>query len=321
MTTTRSLNQIIKRYKDSLLDGDLKSALSCVNLALANGSDVKTVYKKIFTSAQRDIGQMWHDGEISISHENRAAGITLEIMSRLRSNFEIEDSDAPLAIVTIPKNDNHTIGARMFADFLMMEGWRVDYLTNHNINEYQIPNDDFIRYINEIKPKLFAISVATDLAFIECNNLTGFFKENFPNIKVIWGGPGVSRSLNIDHDIDFNSKENIIKFSKIYDLTSKPDFICCSKAAFESKECKDFLSRSMNLKQSSTFDETLINIGHNIKTLRISKGISQQELANLASIDRAFISTIENGKRNLSISVLHKIAQSLDSNITEIFNN
>ena len=77
----------------------------------------------------------------------------------------------------------------------------------------------------------------------------------------------------------------------------------------------------MNLKQSSTFDETLINIGHNIKTLRISKGISQQELANLASIDRAFISTIENGKRNLSISVLHKIAQSLDSNVAEIFNN
>ena len=85
MTTTRSLNQIIKRYKDSLLDGDLKSALSCVNLALANGSDVKTVYKKIFTSAQRDIGQMWHDGEISISHENRAAGITLEIITTLMS--------------------------------------------------------------------------------------------------------------------------------------------------------------------------------------------------------------------------------------------
>ena len=321
MTTTRSLNQITKRYKESLLDGDLKNALSCVNLALANGSDVKTVYKKVFTTTQREIGQMWHDGEISISHENRAAGITLEIMSRLRSNFEIEDTDAPLAIVTIPKNDNHTIGARMFADFLMMEGWRVDYLTNHNINKYQIPNDDFIRYINEIKPKLIAISVATDLAFIECNNLTGFFKDNFPDIKVIWGGPGVSRSLNIDHDIDFNFKENEDKFSEINRISSKPDFICCSKAAFESKECKEFLSRSMNLQENSTFDETLLKIGNNIKVLRVAKGISQQDLANLASVDRAFISTIENGKRNLSISVLHKIAQSLDTNITDIFNN
>ena len=67
MTTTKSLNQIIRRYKDSLIDGDQKNALASINLALANGSDVKTVYKKVFTSAQRDIGQMWHDGEISIS--------------------------------------------------------------------------------------------------------------------------------------------------------------------------------------------------------------------------------------------------------------
>ena len=317
MTTTKSLNQIIRRYKDSLIDGDQKNALASINLALANGSDVKTVYKKVFTSAQRDIGQMWHDGEISISHENRAAGITLEIMSRLRANFEIEDPSAPLAIVTIPKNDNHTIGARMFADFLMMEGWRVDYLTNHNINKYQIPNDDFIKYVNEIKPKLFAISVATDMAFVECNKLTDFFKNNFPHIKVIWGGPGVSRSLNTDKDIDFNQNDG--NLSESIRIKSKPDFICCSNSAFESKECKSFLSRSMNHSDVDSVDDTLAKIGNNIKTLRISKGVSQQELANMASIDRAFISTIENGKRNLSVSVLHKIATNLDSNISEIF--
>ena len=77
----------------------------------------------------------------------------------------------------------------------------------------------------------------------------------------------------------------------------------------------------MSLQENSSFDETLLKIGNNIKMLRVNKGISQQELANLASIDRAFISTIENGKRNLSISVIHKIALSLDSNITEIFNS
>ena len=317
MTTTNSLNQIVKKYKNSLVHGDQKNALASINLALANGSVVKTVYKKIFTSVQREIGQMWHNGEISISHENRAAGITLEIMSRLRSNFEIEDPNAPLAIVTIPKNDNHTIGARMFADYLMMEGWRVDYLTNHNINKYQIPNEDFIKYINEIKPKLFAISVATDLAFIECNKLTEFFKNNFPEIKVIWGGPGVSTSLNTDKDIDLNENEND-SFTKLINESSKPDFICCSSSAFESKKCKSFLSRSMKQADEDTVDNTLAKIGTNIKFLRVSKGISQQELANLSSIDRAFISTIENGKRNLSISVLHKISVSLDSNINEL---
>ena len=75
----------------------------------------------------------------------------------------------------------------------------------------------------------------------------------------------------------------------------------------------------MNHSGVESVDETLQKIGNNIKSLRVSKGISQQELANLASIDRAFISTIENGKRNLSVSVLHKIALNLDSNISDIF--
>ena len=75
----------------------------------------------------------------------------------------------------------------------------------------------------------------------------------------------------------------------------------------------------MNHSEVDSVDDTLAKIGRNIKNLRISKGVSQQELANMASIDRAFISTIENGKRNLSVSVLHKIAYNLDSNINEIF--
>ena len=57
---------------------------------------------------------------------------------------------------------------------------------------------------------------------------------------------------------------------------------------------------------------TIAILGKSLEPCEIS-------IFNLASIDRAFISTIENGKRNLSISVLHKIATNLDSNISEIF--
>ena len=43
----------------------------------------------------------------------------------------------------------------------------------------------------------------------------------------------------------------------------------------------------MNHSDVDSVDDTLAKIGNNIKTLRISKGVSQQELANMASIDRA----------------------------------
>ena len=67
-------------------------------------------------------------------------------------------------------------------------------------------------------------------------------------------------------------------------------------------------------------DKTLNAIGSKIKSIRISKGLSQAELAKSSSIDRAFLSSVENGKRNISVSALHKISKSLDVSLNEIMN-
>ena len=50
------------------------------------------------------------------------------------------------------------------------------------------------------------------------------------------------------------------------------------------------------------------NIGKAIIRLRGSKGISQERMAFEASIDRRYLSDIENGKRNVSLDVLSRIA-------------
>ncbi len=45
----------------------------------------------------------------------------------------------------------------------------------------------------------------------------------------------------------------------------------------------------------------LLLFGENIKKVREKKGLSQEELANIAGFDRTYISLIERGKRNLSL--------------------
>ena len=50
------------------------------------------------------------------------------------------------------------------------------------------------------------------------------------------------------------------------------------------------------------------NIGKAIIRLRASKGVSQEKMALEANIDRRYMSDIENGKRNISLEVLSKIA-------------
>ena len=60
-------------------------------------------------------------------------------------------------------------------------------------------------------------------------------------------------------------------------------------------------------------------IGTNIRKLRNSKKLSQDELAVKAGIDRSYLSEIENGYKNLSVGMLDQIAAGLGVKITQFF--
>lgn len=59
-------------------------------------------------------------------------------------------------------------------------------------------------------------------------------------------------------------------------------------------------------------------VGLMIARLREAKGMTQQELADAAEIDRANLSKIENGRYNVSIDILGKILFALDARINII---
>jgi transcriptional regulator with XRE-family HTH domain len=59
--------------------------------------------------------------------------------------------------------------------------------------------------------------------------------------------------------------------------------------------------------------------GKKIKTIRLEKNISQEQLANCAEIDRTYISDIEKGERNVSLLIIQKLAKALEKEIFELF--
>ncbi len=60
-------------------------------------------------------------------------------------------------------------------------------------------------------------------------------------------------------------------------------------------------------------------VGKRIKELRNTLGISQEELASRACLDRTYITSVESGKRNISIVNIEKIANALNVTLKEFF--
>lgn len=61
--------------------------------------------------------------------------------------------------------------------------------------------------------------------------------------------------------------------------------------------------------------------GQKVKELREQKGFSIEQLANISNVDRNYISDIEKGKRNVSITIIEKIIIGLESDFSTFFND
>lgn len=61
----------------------------------------------------------------------------------------------------------------------------------------------------------------------------------------------------------------------------------------------------------------LIELGNQIREARKKKGLSQEQLAFDADVDRSYVGGIERGERNVSFLTLIKLAECLDCDVAK----
>jgi transcriptional regulator with XRE-family HTH domain len=71
----------------------------------------------------------------------------------------------------------------------------------------------------------------------------------------------------------------------------------------------------------STPQDTRSAVGIRISELRVNLAISQEEFALRSRLDRNFVSGVENGRRNMSILNVQKLATALEVSLAEFFNS
>jgi transcriptional regulator with XRE-family HTH domain len=65
--------------------------------------------------------------------------------------------------------------------------------------------------------------------------------------------------------------------------------------------------------------ERLLTFGARIRTLRLARDLSQEQLAHEAGMHRAVVGFIERGEREIGITKLWPLARALDVEIRDLF--
>lgn len=59
-------------------------------------------------------------------------------------------------------------------------------------------------------------------------------------------------------------------------------------------------------------------LGENIKKIRTLKKMTQGDICRALDMDRGYMSAIENGKKNITIQQLERLAQALDVSVDKL---
>ena len=73
-----------------------------------------------------------------------------------------------------------------------------------------------------------------------------------------------------------------------------------------------------NRKLRKPSQELVVVLSENVRTLRRSKGLSQEQLAFISGLHRTYIGSIERGERNVTLSTLEVLSAALDVTVSEL---
>jgi ribosome-binding protein aMBF1 (putative translation factor) len=84
--------------------------------------------------------------------------------------------------------------------------------------------------------------------------------------------------------------------------------------------CKNFgLSLVLHTEISKMTKKSIsIKFGERVREIRLSKNLSQEQLAHLADVHRTYIGMVERAEKNITLVNIEKIANALNVNIIHL---
>ena len=284
VSNTTLLQQIRTSYVQAILSADRHAASVTIQTALQSGAiSTGDLYTKVITPCQIHIGELSHLGKIDSLKESIAAQITFEQLAVVRSFMKPKRAIGARALVGTLDEDKHILGARIIADLLYNDGWQVDFFGNG------LATGELIKSINQKPPAVLVISFTYLNVFEELKELISAIKSQTPSVKIVVGGMSVSEK-----------KKELEQLGVDY-ISTDPI-----------KLLKDLSSLIGEAEKTPPLEILLSIIGNNIKDYRKAASLSQGDLAEKSHLDRAYISSLENGKQNVTVGAIYKISKALE---------
>lgn len=177
----------------ALVDGDVHYARRLALRLLEDGHAFDQIVEGVFAPVQDEFGRRWAAGDLGIADEHAASEIVAALITRL--SMVAEAPTGPKVVVVAPEHDAHSLGARVVAASLLLEGFDAVFLGA------SLPHEDLGDFLIAQEPSALVLSCSVTAALASAARSVAV--AHAEEIPVIAGGralptPERSRRLGAD---------------------------------------------------------------------------------------------------------------------------
>ncbi len=174
------------RLEARLVAGDGRGAWGVIEAALAAGTELDEIYLDVIAPAMRSIGDRWQAGDIDISVEHRATGITFRLLGRLGPRFARRGRTRGTVMVGAPAGERHSLPVAMLADLLRGEGWEVSDIGA------DMPAESFVHAALDTSDLIaIGVSVTAEESLPAAAEVLAALGSSMAGTYLVVGGPAV----------------------------------------------------------------------------------------------------------------------------------
>ena len=177
-------------YLEAALAGDRRRAIDTVLGAVGDGLPVTSAYHALMT-AQREVGEMWHAGDLVVAQEHFVTATTQTMMTLLGERTVAATANGKTAMVAVAPGDAHYLAARLLANLFEARGWRTIHLAG------ALPPAELALGVDVFEVDLLVLSLTVSTRLAATIEAVKQARERRPGLKVLVGGRVLARSPGI----------------------------------------------------------------------------------------------------------------------------
>jgi methanogenic corrinoid protein MtbC1 len=164
------------------LDGNSSLATNAIFSAIDGGMTPQDVYCRVLMPAQKEIGQLWHQGDVSVGEERLVSETTRRVMAQIAARFTPREATGTTMLAASVAGNAHDIGLRAVTDLFALAGWRCLYLGAN------VPAQDVARLVASHDARLVVLAATLETQLNAMAETIAEIKRAAPQCKVLAGG-------------------------------------------------------------------------------------------------------------------------------------